>query len=256
MKNFCAVITDRTGVSEELVILNLKIPHFDGNAEPGQFVMIKVNEMYDPFLRRPYSIFECGKEKMSILVKNVGKGSMLLSQKKRNDTVEILGPLGQGFPLKDTNYPLLVAGGIGIAPLWFLSRQLSSQGRDFSFIFGERTSTTLGAMVERGFGDSAFLVTDDGSMGLKGNVSNALPLCIEKLTHKNISIYACGPVEMLKKIISYGIKENLRVFVSLEEKMACGIGVCLGCSVRKKDSNEFFTVCKDGPVFMGDEVEI
>jgi dihydroorotate dehydrogenase electron transfer subunit len=256
VKNFLATITNRIDISDELVILNLTLPHFDGKAEPGQFVMIKVSEMYDPFLRRPYSILECGKEKMSVLVKNRGKGSSLLTHKKRNDVVEIFGPLGNGFPLKDSDYPLLVAGGIGIAPLWFLGRKLTVKGREFSFIFGEMTSSTLGEMVDRGFGGNAFLVTDDGSKGLTSNASDAVPLCIEKLPQKNISIYACGPVEMLKKIIAYGIKESYDVFVSLEEKMACGIGVCLGCSIKKKNSNEFFTVCKDGPVFKGDEVEI
>lgn len=256
VKNFRATITNRTNISDDLVILNLKLPHFHGKAEPGQFVMIKVSDMYDPFLRRPYSIFEYGSEKMSILIKNKGKGSMILTQKKRHSVIEVFGPLGKGYPQKESGYPLLVAGGIGIAPLWFLARRLKTAGRKFSFIFGEKTSTALGEMVDRGFGNNVFFVSDDGSRGLKSNASDALPLCIQKLSQKSISIYACGPVEMLKKIIAYGKKKNFNVFVSLEERMACGIGVCLGCSVKKRNSNRFFTVCKDGPVFKGDEVEI
>ncbi|TES90996.1 MAG: dihydroorotate dehydrogenase electron transfer subunit [Candidatus Cloacimonadota bacterium] len=256
IKDYPAIVISNKHIDDNIFLIELLLPGFDGKAEPGQFIMIKIDETYDPFLRRPYSIFECKKEKVKILIKTVGKGSKMIAEKKRKEEMDILGPLGNGFPVDKNNYPILVAGGMGIAPLWFLGRRLTKLRNKFSIIFGEKTTTPLAEEIKKTFGAKVFFVTDDGSRGIKLTASAALPLILDKSPYRKFSIYACGPKGMLKDVINFGSGRNIPVYVSLEEKMACGIGVCLGCSVKRRGTDGFLTVCRDGPVFKGEEVMI
>jgi len=255
-KNYFATVKENKLLEDNISIVDIYVPGFRGDAEPGQFVMLKVNSYYDPFLRRPYSIFECSKEQIKILVKSVGKGSNLLVEKKRYEKIEVFGPLGTGFTLKDNRYPVLIAGGIGLAPLWFLAKKLKYNRQKFNFIFGERTASQLGDKVLNSFGKYVTLATDDGSRGFRGTASSVLPHIIESIPHKDITMYACGPVNMLQDIVRFSKKSKIPAYISLEERMACGIGVCLGCSVKKRGEKFFLRVCKDGPVFNSEEVEI
>ncbi|OQX55263.1 MAG: hypothetical protein B5M53_04500 [Candidatus Cloacimonas sp. 4484_209] len=255
-KNYFATIKRNKRLEEGISIVDIYVPGFRGDAEPGQFVMLKINSYYDPFLRRPYSIFECNNEQIKILVKSVGRASNLLVEKKQYEKIEIFGPLGTGFTLKNNYHPVLIAGGIGLAPLWFLAKRLKYHKQRFSFIFGERTASQLGNNVLNSFGKYVTLTTDDGSRGFKGTVLSVLPHIIESIPHNDIAMYACGPVNMLRNIVKLSKKSKIPAYISLEERMACGIGVCLGCSVKKKGERAFMRVCKDGPVFNSEEVEI
>jgi len=256
IKDYYSTVINNRLIDKKTFIIELFLPGFDGKSEPGQFLMIKIDETYDPFLRRPYSILECKKERMKILVKIVGRGSTMIAQKKRKDRIDVLGPLGVGFSVDKNSHSILVAGGMGIAPLWFLARKLMKEKKKFSIVYGERTASLLGKEIDKIFGERVFFVTDDGSRGLKLTASDALPSFLDTLPYRELTIYACGPHGMLKEVINFGRVRNIPVYVSLEERMACGIGVCLGCSVKRKGTNGFLTVCRDGPVFKGDEVEI
>jgi len=256
LDDFQATVLGNRLFDDRISLLEFYLPGFDGKAEPGQFVMIKSCETYDPFLRRPYSIFECKKERIKILLKIVGSGSRMISEKRKNEKISILGPLGNGFSINKNLYPILVAGGIGIAPLWFLAKRLKSKKADFSLIYGERTASFLGSMLEKDFGKKIVFVTDDGTRGWQCEPQDALLHLIKKGKQRKCAIYSCGPREMLKKIIKMGEEKRIPVYVSLEERMACGIGLCLGCSVKKRDGKSFLTICKDGPVFQSTEVEI
>ena len=256
IRDYYSTVVNNTLIDNNIYLLEMFLPGFNGMAEPGQFVMIKVNETYDPFLRRPYSILECSKEKMKFLIKIVGKGSKMIAHKKMNDKFNILGPLGVGFRVNSNRYPVLVAGGMGIAPLWFLAKRLNSQKKKFSIIYGERSASSLGDKIKKTFKKKVLLVTDDGSRGLKSTATGALSAFLDNITYKKVVLFSCGPPGMLKEITNFGIKRKIPVSISLEERMGCGIGVCLGCSVKRKNTDGFLTVCKDGPVFRAEEVSI
>lgn len=256
IRDYYSTVVNNTLIDNNIYLIEMFLPGFDGKAEPGQFMMIKIDETYDPFLRRPYSILECKKERLKILVKIVGRGSEMIAQKKKKDRLYVLGPLGVGFSVDKNSHSVLVAGGMGIAPLWFLARGLMKGKKKFSIVYGERTASLLGKEMDKTFGEMVFFVTDDGSRGLKSTASDALPSFLDNLPYRESTIYACGPHGMLKEVINFGMGRNIPVYVSLEERMACGIGVCLGCSVKRKGKYGFLTVCRDGPVFKGDEVEI
>ena len=256
IKDYCATVVSNKCIDRSIFLIELSLQGFDGNADPGQFIMVRVNETYDPFLSRPYSILDCKKGRVKMLLKTVGRGSMMIVQKKPKERMDVLGVLGKGFPFDTGRYPILVAGGMGIVPLWFLAKRLRKQGKRFSIIYGERTRTLLGKEIGKTFGKEVFFVTDDGSRGIKSTASDALPFLLDTLNCRKFTIYACGPNGMLKNVVIFGEERNIPVYVSLEERMACGIGVCLGCSVKRKDKSGFLTVCREGPVFKGGDVEI
>ncbi|TET18516.1 MAG: dihydroorotate dehydrogenase electron transfer subunit [Candidatus Cloacimonadota bacterium] len=254
VRDYRAVVLSNRAIDDMVFLMELFLPDFDVPVIPGQFVMIQIDESYDPFLRRPYSIFECENATMKILLKVVGRGSEIISRKTENDKINILGPLGTGFTDDEKRYPVLVAGGMGIVPLWFLATRMKQKGMDFSLVFGELTASTLGEEIGKTFQEKVLFVTDDGTRGAKATVSDALPSIVDSISHEIISIYSCGPSRMMQKVIAFGEKSDIPVFVSLEARMACGIGVCLGCSVQRKGADGFVTVCKKGPVFKSDKV--
>lgn len=240
-------------VEEHVRLIDLAVPGFDGAAEAGQFVMVKPDGGYDPFLRRPYSIFECGTESMQLLVKIVGKGSASLGLKDGGSKVAFLAPLGRGFPTTGKGHHILVAGGMGIAPLWFLAARLEGDGKDFSLIFGEQTRSGMGSMVESRF-PQVHMTTDDGSRGVRGTATGLLVRIMEERDTEAIAVCGCGPVQMLERLAEIGRERGVPTYVSIEERMACGMGVCLGCSIEKKDGTGYTTVCREGPVFPAEDV--
>jgi dihydroorotate dehydrogenase electron transfer subunit len=253
MKDYVGKVKVNRVVEEDVHMLELEVPGFDGVAEAGQFVMARAGRSYDPFLRRPYSIFDCGKESMQLLVKIVGKGSASIATKQVGSTIEFLGPLGTGFSVAKQGHHLLAAGGMGIAPLWFLARRLERIDAPFTLIFGEQTHSKIGSMVENGF-RNVHLVTDDGSYGIRGVATEALLIRIDKHREAGVTVYGCGPPAMLRRLAEVAKEREIPVYISLEERMACGVGVCMGCSVRKSDGSGYSTVCRDGPVFLAHKV--
>jgi dihydroorotate dehydrogenase electron transfer subunit len=219
---------------------------------PGQFVHIKVSNGIDPLLRRPISICQIDHEhsRFTIVYRAEGKGTGILSEKKPGEKVDVIGPLGNGFPFEEVSQgskALLIGGGIGIPPLLQLSKELTAKGVSVRHILGLRTATDI--FYENEFAElgETIITTEDGTYGRKGFVTSVSD------PHESDVIYTCGPTPMLK-----AVKEKYKgkkVFISLEERMGCGIGACFACVCRTPDDG-YRKICSDGPVFRSEEVII
>ena len=230
-------------------------------AKPGSFIEIRVNDQTEPFLRRPISIYNMDKEAgiLEFIFQVKGNGTNILSKKEVGDKIDILGPLGNGtFKFEKYDNVEIIGGGIGIFPLYELAKEAKAQGKKVSTYLGFRNKDLV--MLEKEFkevSDKLVITTDDGSYAEKGFAIDYLKKDIEK---KNTCIFACGPLPMLKAVQKYALENSLSCQISLEEKMGCGLGVCLGCAVKKasspKDNPEYYHVCKGGPVFNAKDVEI
>ena len=230
-------------------------------AKPGSFIEIRVNDQTEPFLRRPISIYNMDKEAeiLEFIFQVKGNGTNILSKKEVGDKIDILGPLGYGtFKFEKYDNVEIIGGGIGIFPLYELAKEAKAQGKKVSTYLGFRNKDLV--MLEKEFkevSDKLVITTDDGSYAEKGFAIDYLKKDIEK---KNTCIFACGPLPMLKAVQKYALENSLSCQISLEEKMGCGLGVCLGCAVKKasspKDNPEYYHVCKGGPVFNAKDVEI
>lgn len=222
-------------------------------AKPGQFVQIKISDKDTPLLRRPLGIHHISPRTFEVLFRVVGEGTRILSQRKPGEYLDIIGPLGNGFDLTvKASAPILVAGGMGVAPLVFLAEKLAY--RKTLVLLGAKTKNEILCDDEfRKLGCRIEASTDDGSKGFKGKVTDLLkkilPLAV---SNKRLAIYACGPRPMLKEISAISKQYNIPAQVSLEEHMACGIGACLGCAVNTKKG--FQRACKEGPVFDSKEI--
>jgi dihydroorotate dehydrogenase electron transfer subunit len=250
-------------VKDNYFHLVLEAPQINKKSLPGQFLNIKVNDAYEPLLRRPFSIHKTKGATQEILYAVVGRGTETLSHKRAGEYLDVIGPLGSGFDCKlqiaNRKWSILVGGGIGVAPLIFLAEELArskSKNKKSKIIVLIGAETKNHILCEKEFkqlGCEVKIASDDGSRGFKGKVTellkNILPLAI---SHKPLAIYACGPRPMLKEISQISKKYKIPAQVSLEEHMACGIGVCLGCAVNTKEG--FKRVCKEGPVFNADEI--
>ena len=243
--------------------LVLKAPRITRNSLPGQFLNIKVNDADEPLLRRPFSIHRTKGANIEILYEAVGRGTELLSQKKSGEYLDVIGPLGNGFDLRlaisDKRQAILVAGGIGVAPLYFLAERLANCNLQIAnckipVLIGAKTKEQI--LCEQEFkklGCEVKIATDDGSKGFKGKITGLLKKILRlAISDKRLAIYACGPRPMLEEIAVISKKHNISAQVSLEEHMACGIGACLGCAVKTKDG--YKRVCKEGPVFNVEEI--
>lgn len=257
INEICTVISQQE-IAESIYKLTLKGELVQQMNEPGQFVHLKVMNGNDPILRRPISIARIDKSRneFTMIYRKEGRGTILLCEKKPGDEVDVLGPLGHGFPVEETQpheTALLVGGGIGVPPLYELSHQLKQKGVKVIHILGFQTKSAV--FYEEQFatlGDT-YITTVDGSYGMKGFVTDII-------TEKKISfdtLYSCGPKPMLKALeTNY---PNQKVFLSLEERMGCGIGACFACVCHTADNENGSTykkVCSDGPVFRAGEVII
>jgi len=212
---------------------------------PGQFVMLRLTEGMDPFLRRPFSILGLHNERLEILYRARGKATRMLSRMNKGEELKVLGPLGNGFSEPQENDKVIyVAGGIGLPPVLALA---AMTGRGY-FVLGAKTRGEI-PILERVKGISGIevrLATEDGSMGEKGTVIPHLEKLISGIG-AGCNVYACGPAPMLKIVSEMCIAKGARCEVSLEERMGCGFGVCHGCTVNTLDGARL--VCKEGPCF-------
>lgn len=214
---------------------------------PGQFLHIRVTDGLVPFFRRPFSVHRA-KENVEILYEVVGPGTQILSAKKPGEYVDVLGPLGHGFtlPPKGTKRVVMIAGGVGVAPFMILSDVLARKGYELSLFYGGRCRDHIFDMKEfENNGCKIFLSTNDGSVGKKGYVTTLFSKI--KIDPKTTMMYACGPRPMMAAVQKFTQKHGFRCEGSFEEVMACGLGACLGCSI--KTTSGYKTVCHDGPVF-------
>jgi dihydroorotate dehydrogenase electron transfer subunit len=247
-----SVITENKSISGDICSMWLDAPEIAETAGAGQFVSLYCRDG-SRLLPRPISICEIDKTRgrIRLVYRIAGKGTKEFAGLKAADHIDVMGPLGNGFILEGRK-ALLIGGGIGIPPILELAKQLSCEK---NIVLGYRDITFLEEEFEPW--GSVFISTEDGSRGTKGNVLDAIR---ENRLEADI-IYACGPVPMLRGIKGYALEHGTKAQLSMEERMACGIGACLGCVCGTKETDHHTNVrnkrvCKDGPVFYAEEVEL
>lgn len=245
-----AVIVSQKCIGTDIYDMVLSFPRGAKEAKPGQFIAMYCEDG-TKLLPRPISI--CGidakKGTLRVVYRIAGEGTRLFSEMREGDSLEVLGPLGNGFTMKEEK-AIIVGGGIGIPPMLELAKQLSCEK---TVVLGYRDELFLKDEFES-YADVA-VATEDGSCGTKGTVIDA----IKEAGVDGKVIYACGPMPMLKALAEYAEAHDMEAQISLEERMACGIGACLGCicKTKKKDHHTNVNnqrICKDGPVFDAKEV--
>jgi len=250
-----ALVAGNEQTGEDTFLLSIISPEIAREAQPGQFVHIRTLGASDPLLRRPVSICQADRELGTIRLwyQVVGKGTNFLSRHQNGDTLDLIGPLGKGF---DTGIrgkkTALIGGGVGIAPLLFLARELAKNNSVTAFFGGKQAGllpppSLLPAVP-------CHIATEDGSLGHKGLVTELLPAWIER--EKPDILYSCGPRGMLLEVVRLARRYGTPLQVSLEAVMACGVGACLGCTCEKSAAGEdgWLKACQDGPVFWDREV--
>lgn len=238
-----AEILENRDIIPGYLYMRLNSPFLASRVIPGQFFHIRVEDRLDIILRRPFSVFDYDEISVSILYEVVGKGTAILSKKRKGEQLDILGPLGNGFTIPmGLKKAIVIAGGMGVAPLFCFAKELKQKGVDVQVLIGAKNRYKV--LCEKDFrniGIQPEIATDDGSYGYKGFVTDLL-------RGRDGVVYACGPNNMLKALT--GVKGE----ISLDTRMGCGVGVCLGCVVKTIDG-KYKRVCKEGPVFKTDEID-
>jgi dihydroorotate dehydrogenase electron transfer subunit len=252
-------VIEHKQLSDKLYEIEFICPNISFECEPGQFVHIKTGINNEPLLRRPFSLYDVDKQLGSIklLYRIVGRGTTLMTNIKTKESIDVMGPLGKGFSVpKSPKKVLLVGGGVGIAPLVYLSRVLKKHQCSVIVLHGAGNRRQLVAFDKlREIGAEFMPATDDGSCGFKGPVTELL---VKKIDVGQIDyIYTCGPEPMMAAVAEFAEEKGIPGEVSLEEYMACGVGACLGCARKLKAQDpDYKKVCKDGPVFSIKDVEL
>ena len=231
--------------------MGLRSPRIAAAARPGQFVMLRVTDGIDPLLRRPFSISRVETDGIfCLLYRIVGRGTAILSRSTKGRRLSVLGPLGSGFKLPPPEArSLLVAGGIGIAPLIFLAQAIDKD--HLAFLAGYRSVKEIIPTEKAGIDTRISIATDDGTAGHRGPVTELLKEHAAGPGERGAIVFACGPLPMLKEIVTLTTLWRIPCQVSLEASMACGVGACQGCAIRASSEQKkpYYHVCQDGPVF-------
>lgn len=240
-------------IATDIYSLWLDTDRIAAHAKPGQFLSVYCNEG-SRLLPRPISICEIDKKEgqIRLVYRVAGKGTDEFSKMCAGTQVKVVGPLGNGFTLKDKK-AFLIGGGIGIPPMLELAKNLDCEKQ---MVLGYRNDELFLEEEFKKYG-KVYVATEDGSVGTKGNVLDA----IRENGLKADIIYACGPTPMLRALKDYAAENNIECWISMEERMACGIGACLACVCKSKDKDAHSNVknkrvCKEGPVFLAEEVEL
>ena len=257
--------------------LRLAAPQIVADAQPGQFVHVKVPSLEISALRRPFSIFNAQDGVLELLYKTVGRGTAAMNALAVGEEVEVMGPLGHGFPVRCDGAALLVGGGFGVAPLYFLARRLLGEaeslplqekmektsgrgGRDssapaISLFVGGRTKNDL-LCIDRfeKLGVRVFTATNDGSAGVKGLVTDPLDDCLAELRERGekFELFACGPDPMLKAVALRATGTGSKGWISMDRHMVCGVGACYACIQKTVRGNS--RCCVEGPVFAAEDL--
>ena len=266
MKQLNVKIIENKRIAQGFYKMRLGSAYLAKNSKPGQFVEIKCSEDGEVLLRRPLGVHRILNGGIEVLYEVIGKGTALLSKRKAGEVLDVIGPLGNGFILPritdhERRTTVLIAGGMGVAPLVALAEALV-HGQQ-STVHVKRIYALLGAckkehlLCEDDFkkiGCEVLVSTEDGSRGKRGLATELLKYLLSAKRYPlNATIYACGPAAMLKTIAKIAEAKRIPCQVSMEERMACGVGACLGCPVKVR-SGGYKMVCKDGPVFDAKEI--
>lgn len=238
-------------IGSDVWVMDVHAPQQAKEAKIGQFCNVRVSQGTAPLLRRPisYAGFDADKGTITLLYRVVGQGTELMTRMKVGDQLDCLGPLGQAF--EASSNMLLVGGGVGIAPMLCIASHLE-KGQEAQVILGFRNqSESFWADLFKNTPVKVHITTDDGSMGTKGFPTTIMPNLIE--ANSFTSVMTCGPMPMMKGVAKVAAEQGVPCQLSLEERMGCGTGGCLGCACDGRDGKRY-KVCKDGPVFPAEEV--
>jgi dihydroorotate dehydrogenase electron transfer subunit len=236
------IVVSNSEIMPGVYLLRLECSNLSAQAKPGQYVMISCGE--NTVLPRPLSIHFVEETRIGLLFRVVGKGTVWLSQRHPGDTISVFGPLGNSFEIaEEAKTILLVAGGIGIAPLYFLAQQARNRGLSVILIIGAQNKNGLYPDMLLPVGIQIVVATEDGSLGHHGLVTDLNAKQLKTVDH----IFACGPLNMYKTMAKMPVFKKIPVQVSLEVRMGCGRGLCYGCTIQTK--NGLKKVCEEGPVF-------
>jgi len=239
-------LVEKSELQSNIFLFKIHCPEIAKVIKPGQFLNIRVTQAFSPLLRRPFSVCDVEGEYIYVLFSIIGEGTQILADKNIGETIDILGPLGEGFNLDDDyDTAVIVAGGLGAAPFPLVTRKLQKNKQIISCVGGKAANDIITyGMV------NVHTASDDGSIGFKGNVVELLKSKNDKLVNKKVKIFGCGPTPMLKALAEYCINNDLNCEVSTECVMACGFGICQGCPIESTHlKDRYKLVCKDGPVF-------
>jgi dihydroorotate dehydrogenase electron transfer subunit len=232
--------------------MEIDAPPVQSTVKPGQFIHVKVNDGMEPFFRRPFSVYRA-LEFVEIFYEVVGVGTRILSEKKRGDCVDVVGPVGTPFTLPGENIRrvVMIAGGIGVAPFLILSDEIKNRALELILLYGGRTVGHVYPMEEfRNNGVDVRVTTDDGSAGTHGRVTDLFGAI--NWDPETTMIYTCGPHPMMRAVQEFAGERGILGQAACEEVMACALGACLGCSI--KTTSGYKTVCYEGPVFALSEI--
>ncbi len=247
------VVHDDMGAGYRRIVF--EAPEIAAKAEPGQFVHVRVNALEESALRRPFSIFNAEDGRLELLYKRVGRGTAAMNLLLPGDEVSVMGPLGHGFPKKSAGAPLLVGGGFGVAPLYFLARVLKAAGFAPKLFVGGRTKADLLALDRfAALGVEVCPATNDGSAGVKGLVTDPLDdeLIRIRSTGGTFELFACGPDPMLKAVAMRATGSRSKGWISMDRHMVCGVGACYACIQKTVRGNS--RCCIEGPVFAAEDL--
>lgn len=251
--SFCAEILQHEKLTSQIFKITLRPLEPLKEPLPGQFFMLSVSEGYDPFLRRPLSIYNFEDGNLQFLYRIRGRGTSILSNKRIGQILSLTGPFGRPYPEPAQKTEVfIVAGGLGIASINYLTKRLIMRGQRPWLLYGARTRDELRLLSDisaEGL-HRLFTITEDGSGPEKGTVIDLLEKCLEETTPS--LIYACGPGPVLKIVDEMSQNIGAEAYLAVEERMACGIGVCLGCAIKTKKG--YRRVCREGPVFREGEI--
>jgi len=266
---FKSMVVSNVELSPGYFRMRMTAPPELGQTLPGQFLMLRVIDSIDPLLRRPFGFFDVGsfsaeyagggtQSYSEILYKVVGKGTRMLSALHHGDLLDVLAPLGKGFdPGPAGEEKILVGGGIGLAPLYYLAKELVARGERVRLFAGGRNRDDILCITEfERLGVETYVSTDDGTLGESGLVTEVLE---RHLSPSGMRIFACGPTPMLRAVALMAQAHQVPCQVSMEAYMACGVGACLGCVMKganhSEETPDYRCVCKDGPVFDSTELQ-
>lgn len=237
------VVSEKKFLNSSFFKLKLKSKKTLPEINPGQFVEVQVNSDSKVLLRRPISINDVDSQtnEISLIIQTVGQGTKELAKINEGEEINLVYPLGNGFNIEGEN-PLLVGGGVGIAPLLYLAKNFHAKGIKPKVLLGFRSQEQMIDLKEYEKYADVYISTQDGSVGSKGLVTEN-----EIFTQSYDTIYTCGPTPMMKAISDYSLKNNIKCYASLENKMACGIGACLCCVQNTTQGHK--CTCTEGPVF-------
>ena len=257
MTETLGIIQENKEIAPGVFDLTLRACEIAREAKPGQFVSLYSSDA-SRLLPRPISICDADGECLRLVYRIAGAGTKEFSEKRRGNVIRLVGPLGNGFP-EATGFAgksvMLFGGGIGIPPMLFLAASLNTAGAKVTAVLGYRDRETFLAEEFEDYGE-VVIATEDGSVGTKGNVLDAF----REAQVRADAVSACGPLPMLRALKAFAGEKRIPCFLSLEEKMACAVGACLGCVVKtvKEDPHSHVhnaRVCKDGPVFLAEDIE-